>query len=145
MKNLLALLAISTLVLSSCMKKDGANAGMEMSMKMADSLRNYNIAGYNAVGEMFTTGNYDNLNKYIADNYVEHQLMPGQEQGLAGLKKMMAGFHAAFPDMKFTTNHITADSNWIWAHFTMSGTNTGSFMGMPPTGKKVSVDGIELF
>src|SRR5438105_2247110 len=131
MKKLLALLAISTLVLSSCMKKDAASASMDIAMKAADSLKNNNIAGYNAVAEMFSNGKFDNMGKYIADNYVEHQLMPGQKQGLAGLKELMTGFRTAFPDMKFTTNHITADSGNIWAHFTMSGTNSGSFMGMP--------------
>jgi steroid delta-isomerase-like uncharacterized protein len=144
MKKLLALLVLAPVLLNSCMKKDAATASMDIAMKAADSSRNANIAGYNAVGQMFSTGKFDDMGKYIADNYIEHQLMPGQKPGLAGLKEMMTGFRAAFPDMKFTTNHITADSGSIWAHFTMTGTNTGSFMGMPATGKKINVDGIDL-
>ncbi len=27
----------------------------------------------------------------------------------------------------------------------MNGTNTGEFMGLPPTGKEVTIDGIEMF
>ncbi len=143
MKKLLALLVLAPALLTSCMKKDAATAGMEMSMKAADSVKTYYINGYNAVGAMFSSGKMDDANKYIADNFIEHQLLPGQKPGLAGLKEMMGAMHAAFPDMKFTTNSITADSNSIWAQFTLTGTNTGPFMGMPPTGKKISVEGID--
>jgi len=141
MKHLFALLCISSLLLSSCMKKEG---GMDAAMKAADSVRNYNIAGYHAVNDMFNSGKMDDLGKYIADNMVDHQMMPGQKPGLAGMKEVMTGFRAAFPDLKFTTNHITADSNMIWAQYTMTGTNTGPFMGMPATGKSVKIDGMDL-
>jgi len=125
------------------MKKEGATAGMEMSMKAADSVKNYNINAYKAVGDIMSSGKMDDLNKYIADNMVEHQMMPGQKPGLAGLKEMMSAMHTAFPDMKFSTSHITADSSNIWAHFTLTGTNSGPFMGMPPTGKKINIEGMD--
>lgn len=145
MKYLLALLSISALFLSSCMKKEGAaTASMEATMKMQDSIRNANIAGYMAVTNMMNSGKMDDMGKYISDSYVEHQMMPGQEPGIAGLKKMMTDMHTAFPDMKFSVNHITADSNMIWAHFTMTGTNTGSFMGMPATGKQINIEGADI-
>ena len=141
MKHLLVLLCISSVLLSSCMKKDTASSDAAMK---ADSVKNYNISGYRAVNDMLSSGKMDDLGKYIADNMVDHQMMPGQKPGLAGMKETMMGFHAAFPDLKFTTNHITADSNMIWAQYTMTGTNTGSFMGMPPTGKSIKVDGMDL-
>src|SRR5579864_7893482 len=142
MKHLLALLAISSVLLSSCMKKDAGSA--DAAKKAADSVINYNINGYRAVNDMFNNGKMDDLGKYCADNLVDHQMMPGQKPGLAGLKEMMTGFRAAFPDLKFTTNYITADSNMIWAQYTMTGTNTGPFMGMPATGKSVKIDGMDL-
>jgi steroid delta-isomerase-like uncharacterized protein len=143
MKHLLALLAISSVLLSSCMKKEGTTS-MEASMKAADSVKNYNINGYRAVTDMFNTGKFDDLGKYVADNNIEHQMMPGQKSGLAGLKETITNFRAAFPDLKFTIDHITADSNMIWAHYTMTGTNTGPMMGMPPTGKSINIQGMDL-
>jgi len=142
MKHLLALLAISTVLLTSCMKKEGGAS--DAAMKAADSVRNYNIAGYNAVNDMFNSGKMDDMGKYCADNMVDHQLFPGQKPGLAGVKEAMTNFRAAFPDLKFTTNHIIADSNMIWAQYTMTGTNTGPMMGMPPTGKSIKIDGMDL-
>ena len=140
MKHLVVLLTISTLLLSSCMKKESST---NESMR-ADSVKNTNIENYRKVTDMMNSGKMDDLGKYISDNYTEHQMMPGQKPGIAGLKEMMTGMKAAYPDMKFTINHITADSNMIWALSTMTGTNTGSMMGMPPTGKAINVQAVDV-
>ena len=34
--------------------------------------------------------------------------------------------------------------NKIVKHWSFSGTNTGAFFGMPPTGRKVNIDGVTL-
>ena len=141
MKHLLVLLAISTVLLTSCMKKD--TAATDSSMKV-DSNKQKNIDSYKVVLGMFSSGKLDDLNKYIADDFNEHSPWPGQKPGLAGLKEGMTGFRASFPDLKITPKEVTSDGDWIFAHYNMTGTNTGSFMGMPPTGKKVDIDGMEL-
>ena len=142
MKHLLALLAISTVLLSSCMKKE---SGSSDAMMRTDSMKKANIENYGKVMDMFNSGKMDDMGKYCTDNMVDHQLFPGQKPGLAGVKEAMAGFRAGFPDLKFTTNHIIADSNMIWAQYTMTGTNTGPMMGgMPPTGKSIKIDGMDL-
>jgi steroid delta-isomerase-like uncharacterized protein len=141
MKHLLALLAISSVLLSSCMKKESATSD---AMMRADSVKKSNMDNYQKVMDMFNSGKMDDMGKYCADNMVDHQLFPGQKPGLAGVKETMTGFRAAFPDLKFTTNHIIADSNMIWAQYTMTGTNMGPMMGMPPTGKSIKIDGMDL-
>ena len=141
MKQLLILLCISPLLLVSCMKKDAA--GGDAAMK-ADSTKQKNIENYKAVLEIFNSGKYDDLGKYISDNFTDHDPDPGQKPGLAGLKESMGQFHAAFPDLKFTVKDVTSDGDLIWGHINISGTNTGSMMGMPPTGKKIDVNGVDI-
>lgn len=141
MKHLLALLCISSVLLVSC-KKEAATT--DTTAVKADSAKQANIASYNSVMTIFNSGKMDDLNKYIAEDYKEHTPWPGQKPGLAGLKEGMTEFRTAFPDMKFTVKDITSDGDMIWAHYNMSGTNTGAFMGMPATGKKVDVNGMEL-
>jgi predicted ester cyclase len=109
-----------------------------------DSIRKSNIESFRKVTDIMNFGKMDDTGKYIADNYTEHQMMPGQKPGLAGMKEMMAGMHMAYPDMKFTINQITADTNMIWGLSTMTGTNTGSMMGMPPTGKAINVQAVDI-
>src|SRR4051812_12045244 len=126
MKHLLVLFAITMVFLSSCMKKDTGTS--EASLK-ADSVKLKNIEGYRSVIAIFNSGKFDDLDKYMEANYQEHQLEPGETGGLAGLKKQMADFRAAFPDLKFTVNDIVAEGDKVWALITMTGTNSGSFMG----------------
>ena len=61
------------------------------------------------------------------------------------LKQQWAGFFAGFPDLKFETVGLDAISEnlWVW-RWIGHGTNTGSFMGKPPTGRKVTQPGCEF-
>ena len=51
---------------------------------------------------------------------------------------------SGYPDVHVTTNFVVADSNMVVQHYTMTGTNTGTMMGMPPTNKKMNVDGVNI-
>ncbi|HVY66222.1 MAG TPA: ester cyclase [Gammaproteobacteria bacterium] len=51
----------------------------------------------------------------------------------------------AFPDLSFEIRSAAeAGVNKVVAEWLMSGTNTGSFAGLPPTGRKVSVPGVDV-
>jgi steroid delta-isomerase-like uncharacterized protein len=62
-----------------------------------------------------------------------------------GLKEHFAGFFAGFPDATCETVALDAisDDVWVW-RFVGRGTNTGSFRGLPPTGRRVEVPGCEF-
>ena len=49
------------------------------------------------------------------------------------------------PDMKIKVNQILAERDLVAVHWTASGTNTQPGMGLPGTGKKISVDGMTIF
>ena len=73
---------------------------------------------------------------------------PGTGGPIAGesLRGYVAGLWSAFPDLTFEieslveTGPATAAAQWI-----MLGTNTGSMMGLPPTGKSVRLPGADFF
>lgn len=56
-----------------------------------------------------------------------------------------SGLWATFPDLAFELRSVvqTGDNNLV-AEWVMSGTNSGSFRGLPPTGKKVTLTGIDV-
>ena len=61
------------------------------------------------------------------------------------LRGYMAGLWAAFPDLSFEiTSKGLAGDNLIAAQWIMRGTNAGSLMGLPPTGKPVVVAGADF-
>src|SRR5438876_905003 len=99
--------------------------------------------GINKVFEMFNKGDLTGVEKYIDGGYIEHTLAPGQKEGLDGFKEMMESFKKAFPDIKFTINDIIISDNKAAVLSTINGTNTGEFMGMPATNKKVTIMGID--
>ena len=56
-----------------------------------------------------------------------------------------AGLFAAFPDLAFDVDDITAgDDGRVWARWVMTGTNSSPFSGLPPTGRRVSLPGADL-
>jgi predicted ester cyclase len=132
--------AVSLLLSVGCMKKNGA-ADSGGGMSAADSMK----AAYTAVSAAWDAGKVDEFDKYISANSIDHNLMPGQEPGLAGMKKMATGMKAGFPDEKSTIDAMYVDSNILVVRSSMSGTNSGPMMGMPPTNKKMTnVMGIDM-
>ena len=78
------------------------------------------------------------IDRLIAADIVDHNLMPGQEQGADGMKAMMTMFFAAFPDLSVKIDEIVAEGDLVVGRMTTSGTHKADFMGIPATGKNVS-------
>lgn len=53
-------------------------------------------------------------------------------------------FYAAFPDGKHTIDETFEDGDRVFLRGSFSGTHTGDFMGMPPTGKTITVTFMNL-
>ena len=51
---------------------------------------------------------------------------------------------AAFPDMRMAVEDVIASGDKAVARVTVTGTNTGEFMGMPATGKSAAVKLIDI-
>jgi steroid delta-isomerase-like uncharacterized protein len=68
----------------------------------------------------------------------------GEVSGVA-IGNYAAGLFAAFPDLSFEIAfHGLVDERTVAAQWIMRGTNTGSFKGMPPTGKPIVVPGADF-
>lgn len=58
---------------------------------------------------------------------------------LAGHDGFAAGFYAGFPDIAHTIDEVVATSDRIALRFTLNGTHTGNFFGIPASGRSISV------
>ena len=81
----------------------------------------------------------DAIGQIMSANFIDHDLPPGQEPGIEGMVAMMRGFFAAFPDLKVTIDQLIAEGDLVAAAMTTEGTQTGDFMGIPASGKKISI------
>ena len=69
---------------------------------------------------------------------------PDPNLSVAGFKQMVAGLLAAFPDLHFTIEDQIVSGDKIGTRWRAEGTNTGVFGEVPPTGRRVRVDGLIL-
>lgn len=86
--------------------------------------------------EVINGGNLDLVDKLIAANFVEHAAPPGVPQGPDGFRAMIPTLRSAFPDLEYTIEDQVAEGDRVAQRLVGHGTMQGSFMGMPPTGKR---------
>ena len=71
---------------------------------------------------------------YAPDAVVESPL-GGTLQGRAAIESVAAAFFTGLGDVKITQDELIIEDNRVVQVVTVSGTDTGGFMGMSPTGK----------
>jgi steroid delta-isomerase-like uncharacterized protein len=98
------------------------------------------------VEELFNQGNIDRADDFLAPDFAEREeLPPGLPGGPEGVKQLTMMLRGAFPDLKATVDDIVAEGDKVVIRQTWTGTHTGgAFMGIPPTGKSVSVGVIDI-
>jgi predicted ester cyclase len=87
----------------------------------------------------------DTFDGYVAEDYVEHEPIPGQKPGREGLKEAYKIFAGPFSDAVFVFVDLFCENDLVFGRGEISGTNDGEFFGIPPTFKKVSWTGTRLF
>lgn len=97
--------------------------------------------------EVLQQGNLAITEQIMATDYLSHDPGPtgsGWPRGLEGAKAIAATYHEAFPDLHFTLEDQIVEGDKVVTRWTAHGTNTGSLFGMPPTGKKAILTGIQI-
>lgn len=107
---------------------------------MATAKNNINLA-YDALSRKDWTA----FAALCADNYTEVNVGPAPVVGIQAAIELYKQFSAAFPDFKVKPVDIAAaSSNRYLVHVQITGTNTGSFMGLPATGKSIKFDDSDI-
>ncbi len=67
--------------------------------------------------------------------------MPSLPRGLDGMRLLMGGARAAFPDMTYTVEMVTSEEDRVAVLYSWTGTHTGEMAGLPATGSPVHATG----
>ena len=94
--------------------------------------------------EIYNSNDLEALGQVVSENLRTPKIMAGIPTGLEGAKAAHRIMLAGFPDYQTIIDDIFAEGDQVAARITMSGTNTGNFMGIPATGKHVSFTGIYI-
>ena len=89
------------------------------------------------IDELLNGNNQDAFDELFAADFVEHELPPGVPQGREGTRQLFSMLHDAFPDIHADIKETVAQDDKVAIFMTWHGTNTGPFMGIPPTGRRV--------
>ena len=76
---------------------------------------------------------------YAPDAVVESPLAGGSTQGLEQIKQVFQTYFTAFPDLEMEVADTLIDDQRAAVLATFTGTDRGGFMGMPPTGRRVTI------
>jgi steroid delta-isomerase-like uncharacterized protein len=60
-------------------------------------------------------------------------------------KQLVRALRAAFPDLKFKLEDTIAEGDRVATRWTMTGTHLGELPGRAPTGKTMTVSGMDIF
>lgn len=95
--------------------------------------------------EVINKGNQAVADELVASNFVDHNPLPGHAPTREGFKQSFVIFRAAFPDLKYTIEDMIAEGDKLVIRWKATGTHKGGLFGIPPTGKKITVTGMDIF
>lgn len=81
----------------------------------------------------------------VAEDLVDHNPLPGQRQGRAGLRAAVRTLHAAFPDLQYVQADLIAEGDRVVERYAIAGTHLGPFLDLQPTKRTFAATGINLY
>jgi steroid delta-isomerase-like uncharacterized protein len=97
------------------------------------------------IEDFWAGGDLSRVEEFLAPDYIEHNLLPGQEPGLEGYKRRFLALRAAFPDVRITIDDMLAEGDRVLARVTIEGTHLGPFLGQPASGRVVRMAAINVY
>lgn len=92
--------------------------------------------------EGFNRGDTDVVDEIVADDFVYND--PTLPSGRDGVKQVIQMFRIAFPDGRLSIDSLVAERDLVVARSTFTGIQSGEFMGIPPTGRAVRIQEIDI-
>lgn len=83
------------------------------------------------------------LDELCVPDFVYHNASQTM-QGLEAFKQVLSMYLAAIPDVHFTLEDVIAEGDRVVTRQTYRGTHQGTLMGIPPTGKQVTLTGMAI-
>jgi predicted ester cyclase len=96
-------------------------------------LEEYNKHNLDEFDELF--------DEFVAPEYIDHTNQVDRE----GLKQLFIMAFKAFPDMHETIEDIIAEGDKVWVRVKATGTHTGEWLGIAPTGKRWTSEMVDIY
>lgn len=91
--------------------------------------------------EAWIVNDLDVLAEIFAPDYRVNEALIGIE----GVKQAVHFLHTALSDISAELHEMVAEDDKVVIHWTIRGHHAGQFMGIPPTGKELQLEGINIY
>lgn len=96
------------------------------------------------VEEAQTRHNLAAVDQYLSSDFVDHSVPPGLPPDREGVKMQFGMFFSALPDLQAIIHDQIGDEDKVVTRKTLRGTHQGDLMGIPPTGKTLDIEVIDI-
>jgi predicted ester cyclase len=87
--------------------------------------------------EAHAGGDLETMEQMLAPDFVDHNLIPGQQPGREGYLRSFTEYHAAYSNTRYVIEKQVAEGDEVVTTFVVSATHDrGEWMGLVPTGKQ---------
>lgn len=94
--------------------------------------------------EAINQGRLEVVDELCAPDFVDHEEFPGLTPDRDGVKQFITMFRSAYPDLRFDIDDLLLEGDKVVIRAMIRGTQKGEFMGIPPTGKQIAVQTIDI-
>jgi predicted ester cyclase len=94
--------------------------------------------------EFLENGNTDVVREIVADNFINHTAPSNIPNDANGLIQFVQMLHKGFPDLHIEIHDQIAENDLVVSRKTIHATHMGEIMGRKPTGKKVTMNVIDI-
>ena len=91
-----------------------------------------------------TNSNFEVIDQIFAVDWIDRNPIPGSPQGLEGAKYFVTAFRSAFSEIQLTIDLLLGEGDWVMFRWIATATHTGPFLGVAPTGKRVTFSGVTI-
>jgi len=96
--------------------------------------------------EVWAKGDPGPLGELLADDYVDHNPLPGMPADKAGAAQIVSAITGDISDINMDIRQVIGEGDFVAAHWKMDWTQKGNFMGMVPAdGKRLSIEGQDFY
>lgn len=89
-------------------------------------------------------GDLSSLGDFISGDCIDHNAGDDAPRGPECALAHIAGLLKTFPDLELTVEHIMAEGCFVVTRVSGTGTHTGEWMNIPPTGRKIALKAINI-
>jgi predicted ester cyclase len=93
--------------------------------------------------ELWNAGDLAIVDDIVAPHHVHH-IGDDVRHGPEGVRRMAAHLRAAFPDLHFALEDVLSDADLVAVRWTATGTQTGPFLDLEPTGRHARWTGMDM-